>query len=481
MTQSKAALARGREKAFSCNKRENAMTVQAIAGFRDDIAAMRRGACPTLGRPMRTGDGLLARLRPADCVMLLSQLRAIAHAAAEFGNGIIEVTARGSLQVRGLRPEAVAPLEQAVLGAGIVPASGVMVEVPPLAGLDPDELIDPRPVAEAIRRLAGTLPLVLAPKLAITVDGGGGFSLATIAADVRLTAVDRECFLLAVGGDDRTARKVAVVARENAASAVLGVLEAIAAIGPAARGKDVEAAMLTGLYDPAAELVVVRGEGLPFLGVRRLGLSSPSISPHESYIVGLALPYRQARAEDMIGFLDEIEILGLCDIRLSPGHGLILTGLHRGEALRAEEAARRHGFWTSPQEPRAHISLCAGTMGCASAHFDTRGVAEEVVRRAAVLLDGSLTLHLSGCPKGCAHPAPSDLTLTGASTGYGLVVNGAASDRPALYIAANDLGIVLARLASRVAGAKETGETARDCLARLGDQAIMAAITLDEQ
>ena len=154
---------------------------------------------------------------------------------------------------------------------------------------------------------------------------------------------------------------------------------------------------------------------------------------------------------------------------------------HRVLAAEAEAAARRHGFWTSPEEPRANISLCAGTAGCASAHYDTRVAAEEVAYRAPDLLDGSLALHLSGCPKGCARPAPAPLTLTGAPSGYGLVVNGAASDVPSLYIAANDLGIALERLASLVAGAKETGESARECLERLGPARITAALTLDGQ
>ena len=453
------------------------MTVQAIAGHRGDVTDLRRGACPTLGRPMRTGDGLLARLRTDDCRLTLSQLRAVARGAEACGNGIVEVTARGSLQIRGLRPETVASLEQAVFGADIAPATGLMVEVPPLSGVDPGELIDPRPVAGEIRRLVATHEpfLVLAPKLAVVVDGGGRFHLGDVTADIRLTAVDEVRFLLAVGGTSRSARNVAVVARDRAASAVLEVLEAIAAIGPAARGRDVDLAELGDLCDPAALEMCVCLEDESFLGVQRL----TSIPPHaETYTLGLALPYRQARARDLIAFLDEIEILGLSDIRLAPGHGLIITGLHHAEALEAEDAARRHGFWTSASEPRSNIALCAGTSGCASAFFDTHAVAEELARGAPGLLDGSIALHLSGCPKGCAHPAPVALTATGAPSGYGLVVNGAASDAPAVYIAAKDLGIALERLASRVAGAKETGETARDCLARLGTAAIVAALEL---
>lgn len=70
------------------------MTEQAIAGLETDISGLRRGACPTLGRPMRTGDGLLARLRPEDCRLTPAQFRAVARAAAEPVNGILEVTAR---------------------------------------------------------------------------------------------------------------------------------------------------------------------------------------------------------------------------------------------------------------------------------------------------------------------------------------------------------------------------------------------------
>lgn len=456
------------------------MTVQPVAKLPTDLAVMRRGACPTLAQPMRTGDGLLARLRTEDCRLTLAQLRAAAHAAQSFGNGILEVTARGSLQARGIRPDTVAPFEAAIRDAGIVPASGLMVEVPPLSGLDPSEHLDVRSFADEIRHaVAAHRPLlVLAPKLAVVVDGGGLTHLGSVAADVRLTALDGERFLLAAGGNNRTAMKIAVVAKDEVVAAVLRVLEAIAAIGPMARGKDLRPEMLEGLSDQAASSVELSIDACQLLGAELL---SGGAAGDSSWIVGLAFPYRQARAGDIIALLDEIEILGIADIRLAPGHRLILTGLHESEARQAERAASRHGFWISANEPRAAISLCAGSSGCASAHFETRETAELVAARAGDLLDRSVTVHLSGCPKGCAHPAPAPLTLTGTPSGYGLVVNGAASDTPALYIDAKDLGTALERLASLVAGAKETGETVRDCLSRLGPAAIVAGLILDGQ
>src|SRR6266853_487581 len=61
-----------------------------------------RGICPGLSVPMPTGDGLLVRLRPTAPVPLDAMV-GFCEAACQHGNGTIEVSARGSLQVRGWR------------------------------------------------------------------------------------------------------------------------------------------------------------------------------------------------------------------------------------------------------------------------------------------------------------------------------------------------------------------------------------------
>ncbi len=74
----------------------------------DMSAPMPRGACPGLSAPMPTGDGLLVRLAPTEA-MPVDAFIGLCAAARRHGNGIMEVTARGSLQVRGLTPRS-APL-----------------------------------------------------------------------------------------------------------------------------------------------------------------------------------------------------------------------------------------------------------------------------------------------------------------------------------------------------------------------------------
>ena len=97
-------------------------------------AALRRGACPSLAAPMRTGDGWLARLSFTEG-LTGAQLAGLAAVAARLGNGLIEVTARGSLQIRGLAEGA--PLAAAVAPLGLPLAEGVPMVTSPLAGCDP--------------------------------------------------------------------------------------------------------------------------------------------------------------------------------------------------------------------------------------------------------------------------------------------------------------------------------------------------------
>ena len=95
---------------------------------RTDANTLRRGACPSIATPMQTGDGLLVRLRPAAPALSAGDLAAIATLARDHGNGLIEITARGNLQLRGLTEASVPRLAAGLQAAGIVPQAGVAIE-----------------------------------------------------------------------------------------------------------------------------------------------------------------------------------------------------------------------------------------------------------------------------------------------------------------------------------------------------------------
>jgi precorrin-3B synthase len=63
---------------------------------------MIRGWCPTVHAPMPSGDGLLVRIKPFGGRLSAAALRAVAAAVEAYGNGVVELTGRGNLQVRGV-------------------------------------------------------------------------------------------------------------------------------------------------------------------------------------------------------------------------------------------------------------------------------------------------------------------------------------------------------------------------------------------
>lgn len=424
---------------------------------------------------MPTGDGLLVRLRPLDGSLTLSQFSRVAEAARRFGNGILEITARGNLQVRGLTASSVPGLAEAIREAAIVVPDGVAIETPPLAGIDPEEIADPRILAARLREViaARGAALKLAPKLTIIVDGGGRFHLGDTIADLRLQAVGRGgevWWHLSLAGTAATAKPVCALRTEAVVPVVIRILEALTDIGPTARGRDLDMDVVRVLCPPGAERVGIApalASASSIVGIHDLGSAGA--------VLGLGLTYAQIDAISLIAFLQHASELGAREIRLAPGHCFFVLGLERKAAAIVQRLAFAQGFRIAVDDPRNHIATCAGSTGCASAWMDTKAMARLWVETVPDLLDGSLTVHLSGCVKGCARPKASVLTLVGAPSGYALVVNGAAKNGANAYIDENGMKSALERLAGLVRENKDAGESARSCLTRLGAARVSAA------
>ncbi len=436
------------------------------------LPSMVRGACPSLSAPMQTGDGLLVRLRPSTPGLTVAQFRALAEAAQRHGNGLIEITARGNLQLRGMTPDSMAGLAADIDRADIVPESGIAIEVPPLSGLDPSEIADARLLAERLRSAIDSIdpkPL-LAAKLAIIVDGGGQLVLDELSADIRLKAGDgRQLWRLAIAGTQATATPLADLTGDQAIPGVITLLKTLAAIGPRARGRDLDAASLQAQF-PLSPDLASRETIRPAPAVGVIPLDG------ERSVLGLRPAFGQISAQYLIRFLGIAEAAGVREIRTGPEHSLLLLGLPLVRIESIQTAAAACGFQTRIDDPANYAIPCAGAGACASAYYATREAAADLVEVGADLLDGSLKVHLSGCAKGCAHPSPTMLTIVGAATGYAIVVNGSSSSEPVAYIHKEDLKSALAALGELVREHKAAGESAQQCLKRLGRDAIATAL-----
>ena len=61
-----------------------------------------KGWCPGARRPMMSGDGLVFRVRPFFGELTARQVIGLCDAAEAFGNGILDLTTRANLQIRGV-------------------------------------------------------------------------------------------------------------------------------------------------------------------------------------------------------------------------------------------------------------------------------------------------------------------------------------------------------------------------------------------
>jgi precorrin-3B synthase len=191
--------------------------------------------------------------------------------------------------------------------------------------------------------------------------------------------------------------------------------------------------------------------------------------------LGIALPFGSMPAENLIALARAASSLGASEIRFAPQRTLIVLGLSETGCAELQDAAASLGFVTDPADPRTKIAACPGAPACASGHIATRDIAEEIAKEAGDTLASSFSLHISGCAKGCAHPAEAMLTLVGGEIGAGLVVSGTAKGLPAAYTPGYEAARGFGRVAELLRKQRRHGETAACCLARLGETRIAAA------
>ncbi len=76
-----------------------------------------------------------------------------------------------------------------------------------------------------------------------------------------------------------------------------------------------------------------------------------------------------------------------------------------------------------------------------------RALAAEIARQLPPRREAA-AIHVSGCAKGCAHPAPAALTVVGTERGCGIVRDGSARATPRYHVDAADVVAEVVRIAA---------------------------------
>jgi len=411
-----------------------------------------RGACPGLSVPMPTGDGLLVRFLPTGTISLAA-MSGLCAAARMHGNGIIEITSRGSIQLRGLSPHSAPQCAEDIAALAIAADDGVPIHCGPLAGIDAAELVDAHATAAELRMalMRQSLTTHLSPKVSAAIDGGGALSLAMLAVDIRLCTqmTDGELtFLVGIGGDGESATDLGTVRLADGVEAVLRLLDVIARRGRTARAREIVAGEGAAVFRSSLSDILISARPCesrdPVLDSRLRGnerITSPTIGRHHLgnglLAIGSGLAFGFSDAASLEGLVDAAAVAGAQGLRAAPNRSLLVIGLAPEAAEQFVNEAERLGFITRASDPRRRVIACAGAPICASAHLASRTLAPQIAEQIA--RSETLTIHLSGCAKGCARAAPAGLTIVGTPDGCALIANGTPRDTPFAVVSGKGL------------------------------------------
>ena len=390
----------------------------------------RKGWCPGVLAPMETGDGLLARVRAPRGRLSLDQASALADAAIGCGNGVISLSARANLHLRGLTEGTLPDLHLRLKEIGLIDANPEIerlrnIVASPLDDLDPEALLDLGPSATALeKRLSEDIRLRQLPaKFSFVLDARGSLPLGDVDADIRFEAARGDGFHVFVAGDDALAAQCAPNEMGDVAARLGLAFLALAGAGEAAPRRMRALVERTGASAVFAEAGCEtkprarsqrRASLRDVLGAREFGAA---------VVVGAAAAFGEIKAVRFKALIDNARALGASSLRLTPWRAFLITGLDQ-----LVDSMTELGFIVNPDDPRLRIAACPGAPACMHGY---RSVRDDATRWAATLPKGDgVILHVSGCAKGCARPAPTAATFTATTTGYDLVLGGRAGDPP---------------------------------------------------
>lgn len=397
---------------------------------------LRPSACPGLLRIVPALDGGICRIKLAGGSITAGQAQAVADAAQRYAHGVIEVTNRANLQIRGIGDQQDALIDT-LLGAGLGPNNPDSDDVrnlmfSPTAGLDPQMLLDVRPLAAQILAALENNPRFhdLSPKFALSLDGGEGLVMLEHPHDLWLSAMDvggKILFGFGLAGCPAQDSPLAAVPVVNALELVLAVL---ALFLDAARPEQVRMRHLLAesssqqlleqlqqrlSFDLLIDQKVTSWRRLPVTSNQHIGI----YPQHESdkVAVGGVAPLGRLDPLMLSAVAHLAADFGDGSLRLTPWQSLLLPNIPIKHAPHVLQALKAAGLLCSSEQPLAQIIACTGSTDCAKGQADTKADARLLagqLQRSGI----SRAVHLSACKRSCAAAHLASVTLLAVSPGH---------------------------------------------------------------
>lgn len=361
-----------------------------------------KGYCPSAYEPMASGDGLLVRLKPRFGRFSRTQMFTICDLSIRFGSGIIDLTNRANLQIRGVTEATYPPLLAELAAADLIQPNArserLNLMVSPFADAEnPNWQCAAQIYAEA--EALADLPA----KFGFIIDTGQARYLHNASGDIRIeTAADSTLILRCDGQQTGFA-----TTPERLMTDIFALTDWFAAHRTQTHRR---------MRHLAAKLPTHWTGVAP---TNRTGELPPGCITAENTTGQIVIaPYGQIPASALQRL---VESAPSDEIHLLPNRGLM---------IQSGNFAITDGFITTPDDPRFFIEACPGLPACKSASIKTRQLADDIA--GSGLLNAASSVHISGCSKGCASAKAQDICIVGRDGRYDIIKNGCAWHDPSV-------------------------------------------------
>ncbi|MFF1412376.1 cobalamin biosynthesis protein CobG [Streptomyces sp. NPDC058289] len=397
------------------------------ATARDEPVIRDRGdACPGALRLHAADDGYLARVRIPGGLLTARQASVLALAADRFGNGHLELTSRGNVQLRGLAEGCGAGLAELLDGAGLLPAPGHErvrnIVATPLSGILGTERPHVTPWVGELDRLlcASARATALSGRFLFAIDDGRG-DVAALDPDVTLLGAPRGRALVRLGAAPGAVEVDAADAPRAALLAAEYFLDSADAAGTRAwRVSELPAVHAPEAAELAARLTAAgiaadlvpevswpyapppkpwgpgTGDRTPLCVLPPLGRLTA-----DQWRVLVRVAGDGQGAEGADGGTD-----GDGELRITPWRSIVLPRASTRRPVDGYAQLVAAGLSVAPDGPWESVTACTGQPGCAKALSDVRADARSVVGAdgGAPAGPAGAPVHWSGCERRCGHP-----------------------------------------------------------------------------
>jgi ferredoxin-nitrite reductase len=412
-------------------------------------------------------DSFMLRLRIPGGILTTHQLRGLAQMAEDWGPGRADLTTRSNLQIRELQPKDIVRVLNRVQSLGMTSrGSGAdnirNITASPTTGIDPLELIDVAPLAEALQSYISNSPDMydLPRKFNVAFDNGGSISVVADTNDIGFVAVEvnegrsvpagiyLRVLLCGITGHRQFATDCGVLLRpDQTVAAAAAIIRVFTQHGDRTNRKK---ARLKYLIDNwGIEKFLSETEKLLAFPLIRVPASEcesrrpvdrsghigihPQSQPGLHYI-GLSIPVGRLPVDQMRTIADRF---GSGEVRLTVWQNLLIPNIPTQHLTAAQQALSTANLNYKAGTVLSGTVACTGNQGCRFSATDTKShavVLANLLDERFPILDQPINLHVNGCHHSCAQHYIGDLGLMGVKVsgqeGYQVLIGvGTAQDQ----------------------------------------------------